>query len=89
MPEFHDFEALRRKRNEAVQEMIDELARQMGEDPSEVVTTFDPDSCYCDCPDGPCEHTFDDWEDYEDGTGEAVCTRCGRGAIGHSMQIGA
>lgn len=34
----------------------------------------------------PCEHDFQGWRDFEDGNGcEQVCTKCGLGAMQHSL----
>ena len=84
-----DFEALRKTRNEAVQKMVDEVAVEMGWKPGEVAHNFDLNSCYCDCPNGPCEHNFTGWREFEDGSGgEQVCSRCGTGAMSHSLRTG-
>lgn len=82
-----DFEALRTKRNEAVEAAISEACAKHGWDRSKVETTFNPDACYCACPDGPCEHDFQGWREFEDGCGgETVCARCGMGAMSHSIR---
>lgn len=85
-----DFEALRAKRNAAAAGMIAAAAIEMGGDPSTATSTFDPNACYCACPSGPCEHDFQGWREFEDGYGggggEAVCTRCGMGAMNHGLR---
>lgn len=89
-----DFESLRAKRNEAVREVMQSIAKQMGWDIDEIHASFDPDACYCACAEGgPCEHDFQGWRDIYDVDGdvcggEAVCSRCGMGAMSHSMHIG-
>lgn len=94
MSERPDFDALRAKRNEAVAEMVKAVCDEHGWDASECHTTFDPNACYCACGDGgPCEHQFEGWRDIEDDEGnvcggETVCSRCGMGAMSHSMRIG-
>ena len=89
MSDTPDFEELRKTRNEAVQKMVDEVAVEMGGKPGEVAHNFDPNSCYCDCPNGPCEHDFKGWREFEDGLGgEQVCSRCGMGAMSHSLRTG-
>jgi hypothetical protein len=36
-----------------------------------------------------CEHDFRGWRDFEDGSGgEAVCAKCGMGAMAHSLRTG-
>lgn len=84
-----DFEALRADRNRKVQALAQDLVRKLGGDPTKpYFSTFDGHACYCACPDGPCEHDFQDWRDLPDDTGgEAVCTRCGAGAMGHDMRF--
>jgi hypothetical protein len=35
----------------------------------------------------PCEHDFKGWREFEDGRGgEQVCTKCGMGAMEHSLR---
>jgi len=86
MAEKPDFEALRQTRNTAMQEAVNAIADKWGWDPSNVYTTFNPDACYCACPKGPCEHDFQGWRDFEDGSGgERICSRCGCGAMHHGL----
>lgn len=91
MIEKPDFEKLRAERNESVQNSIRKMAKEMGVDPAEVRTSFNPDDCYCDCGNGgPCEHVWDG-PDYvsEDGCLEsATCSRCGMASFSHSMRTG-
>jgi hypothetical protein len=87
MTEKPDFEKLRAKRNAAVQEVVKSFAKAHGWDTSQVQSTFDPAACYCACPEGPCEHDWQGWRDFEDGSGgETVCARCGMGAMSHSLR---
>ena len=87
-----DFEALRAQRNAAVRKMLAAVAKEWGTDVT--VASFDFNACYCACGDkGPCEHDFKGWRDiYDDQDnvcgGEAVCERCGMGAMSHSIKIG-
>lgn len=84
-----DFEQLRAERNRLFEAVVKEACRKQGWDPAKLRTTFNPDACYCACPDGPCEHDFQGWRNFEDGCGgERVCIRCGMGAMGHSIRIG-
>ena len=47
-----------------------------------------PGGCACRCPDGPCEHVFDGWEDDPDGRGGSVlCSRCGTSAMAHDLRV--
>lgn len=83
-----DFERLREKRNAKVRQSIDDLCAKHGWDKDKVVSTFNPDACYCACPEGPCEHDWKGLREFDDGLGnEAVCTRCGTGAMAHDMRV--
>jgi hypothetical protein len=36
-----------------------------------------------------CDHDFQGWRDFEDGTGgEQVCAKCGMGAMHYSLMVG-
>ena len=86
-----DFEALRALRNAAMKDEIEAFARKLGWTGKEPLqTTFNPNDCYCNCVNGgPCEHSFEGWSESEDGrVGESVCSRCGMGAMGHSLRCG-
>lgn len=88
--EKHDFDALRAKRNAAVEKMVHEIAEKHGFK-GQVHSSFDPNACYCDCINGgPCEHDFRGWRDITDGDGnvcggETFCQRCGMGSMSHSL----
>lgn len=91
MTETPDFEALRKARNESIQKAVREMCAKHGWDESAAhVHGFDTEACYCNCPDGPCEHDFQGWREFEcedgGGGGEQVCSRCGQGAMSHSMR---
>jgi hypothetical protein len=82
-----DFEALRAQRNDAVTAAVHAACAQHGRDVAKVETTFNPNACSCACPGGPCEHDFQGWRKFEDGHGgDTVCTRCGMGAMSHSIR---
>ena len=85
-----DFEALRAQRNAAAKDVMETVARQMGwVDNKPFGAIFNPNDCYCDClSGGPCEHSFKRWRQLGDCAGERVCSRCGMGAIGHSLRCG-
>lgn len=62
----------------------------MGSDPSNIKSTFDNNSCYCDCVNGgPCEHTWDGepWESEDGRSWSATCSRCGMTAMSHDMRV--
>ena len=82
-----DFEKLRAERNASAQKIISEFTWAHGYKPSEVQSSFNPNDCYCACPDGPCEHDWKGCRDFLDGSGgEASCLRCGMGAMSHSLR---
>lgn len=82
-----DFEALRAKRNAAVQAEFQRVADEWGVPLQSLRSTFNPASCYCNCvEDGPCEHEWDG-EPYEsDGLWTTTCSRCGTTSFSHSMR---
>lgn len=88
-----DFEALRAKRNTAVQKMIQEECDRRGWNYGEMHSTFNPNSCYCACVErGPCEHKFENWRETHNDRGEVCggetfCSRCGMGAMSHSLRF--
>lgn len=83
-----DFAELRRRRDAALERTIQEICDEWGWDRDEVLVHVSPGGCYCACPDGPCEHEWRGWRDFEDGCGgERVCAKCGAGAMGHDMRV--
>ncbi len=87
-----DFDALRRERDEAIRKVIAEAFKAMGADPDKghAHVSFGGGSseCYCACPDGPCEHQFSGWREFDDGLGgETFCQRCGMGAMAHDIRV--
>lgn len=84
-----DFEQLRHERDEALEKAIQAICDEHGWPRGEVQTHLSGGSCYCACPEGPCEHQFEDWRDFEDDNGgECVCSLCGLGAMSHSLRCG-
>lgn len=85
-----DFAELRRKRDEAVKEIVKAAAISMGMDPEKV--TFHAcgsHGCYCNCPEGPCEHQWDG-EIFEDEDGcvmSTTCSKCGEICAYHDMRV--
>lgn len=82
-----DFEALRAKRDAAVMETLDKIAKDYGCDPSELKHNYNSAKCYCACSTGgPCEHTWDG-ESYEtDSCCSVTCSRCGTSAMSHDLR---
>jgi hypothetical protein len=82
-----EFEELKRVRDVAIAETVRAACERLGWDP--VQASFHAshtDGCYCACPDGPCQHTWDGepWED--EGAHSATCSRCGAVAMFHDMR---
>lgn len=91
MTDAPDFAQLRAERDAAIEAIARAAAEKLGGDPNAVTFhSCDYGGCYCACPDGPCEHQFEGWQAFEDGTGgEQVCSKCGMGAMMHSLRIAA
>jgi hypothetical protein len=85
-----DFAALRAKRDANIKKAVEDFCRENGLDPeTAAVHVSGAHGCYCACPDGPCEHQFDGWREFDGGRGgEKVCNLCGMGAMGHSLRCG-
>lgn len=91
-----EFDELKRKRDQGILDIVREFRKKYWPDEpdSEPVTFHCSDynaDCYCNCPDGPCQHEFDGWRDLHDDNGhvcggETVCRRCGMGAMSHSLR---
>lgn len=83
-----DFAELRRQRDEARAETIKRLCEEHGIEPS-AIHLSGGQGCYCACPDGPCEHEWGGWQEFDEGRGgEQVCQLCGMGAMHHSLRTG-
>lgn len=77
-----DFDALRAKRDRALANLVE--AAFPGATIAHVNWGGGTPTCYCACPEGPCEHDFGGWREFDDGLGgEAFCQRCGMGAMAH------
>jgi hypothetical protein len=84
-----DFDALRAKRNAEWVAEAERLSEEWDISLDSLLSGYDFKSCYCDCANGgPCEHDFQDWRDFEDGSGgERFCSRCGMGAMKHTLLL--
>ena len=82
----HDFEALRSARN-AKHEAAMQKLKVEGWNVSGCMHN-DPSACYCACPDGPCEHTWDGKPYESEGLWSTTCSRCGVTSFSHSMRVG-
>ena len=90
-----DFDKLRAEREAALEKMVEEIrAEHFPNTPmSEMrVHVSHRGGCYCACPDGPCEHQFAGWREYEtpEGglVGTTVCKLCGMDAMSYSLRCG-
>lgn len=81
-----DFEALRAQRNA----QLDAFAEKLRAEGWEVsgCCLHDKSACYCACPDGPCEHTWDGkpYESEDGGVWSMTCSRCGTTSMSHSLR---
>jgi hypothetical protein len=91
-----DFEKLRAERDANIAKAVRETAtklwgKEAGEKAYASHINYGGGSavCYCACATGgPCEHIFGGWREFEDGRGgEQFCTKCGMGAMSHSMAV--
>lgn len=83
-----DFEALRAERNARIDEFVSNM-RARGYEVGHCAFR-DKEACYCACPDGPCEHSWDG-KPYESADGCAwstTCSRCGISSMSHSLRVG-
>lgn len=88
-PSEAEFDALKHKRDEAINAMIDSVCEEQGWDRSKVAAhASHAGDCYCACPDGPCQHIWDGPEWTDDCCSSATCSRCGSVAMFHDMRTG-
>jgi hypothetical protein len=84
-----EFEELKRKRDESVRRSVAKICEEEGWDPAQ--TSFHAshhDGCYCDCPDGPCQHVWDgpDYTSDDQCMVSVTCSRCGAVCAYHDMR---
>lgn len=83
-----EFEALKRKRDDELREVVREICERHNWDPETVqVHACGNEGCYCACPDGPCQHIWDGPDYVEDCLVSATCSRCGAVAALHDMRV--
>lgn len=77
-----NFEALRNKRNQAIEALAEKYGIHH--------VIFNPNACYCACPDGPCEHKWNgpDYISQDQTLTSVTCSRCGAIAAYHDMRVG-
>lgn len=87
-PTDEEFDALKKRRDDAVREMIAAVCRDEGWDPATVqVHCSHAGDCYCACPDGPCQHIWDGPDYIAGGMVSVTCSRCGTPAIYHDIRV--
>lgn len=92
-PTDEEFDALKRKRDDSVAELVAKVCEKQGWDKSKIhVHNSHSGECYCACPDGPCQHIWDGPEYADDAEGggfmsSTTCSRCGAVAAYHDMKV--
>jgi hypothetical protein len=84
-----EFEELKRQRDEKFQAWFDGFCKEQGWEPKDVhVHRSHGSGCYCNCPEGPCQHKWDGpwWTSGDGCTGSATCSKCGELAFNHDMR---
>ena len=87
-----EFEELKRKRDEAVEAVVDACCKERGWDRSKVTFHAQGASgCYCACPTGPCQHIWDGPEvtsnDEDEGFwSSGSCSLCGAVQMFHDIR---
>lgn len=84
-----DFARLKAERDANLEKEVAAICEEHGWDREKVhFHASGTDGCYCACPDGPCQHEFEGWREFDDGCGgETVCKHCGLGSMSHDMRF--
>lgn len=84
-----DFDRLKAERDASLQAEVAAFCAKHGWDAKEVhVHASGAGGCYCACPEGPCQHEFEGWREFEDGNGgSTVCKHCGLDSFSHDIRI--
>jgi len=84
-----DFDRLKEERNRQLAAEVSRVCAEHGWDMDKVnFHASGAHGCYCACPDGPCQHEFSEWRDFDDGHGgEMACKHCGLGSMSHDMRF--
>ena len=86
-----DFASLKSEAAEKFGAYVQSICEAKGWDPSKVCAHASGGAfqgCYCDCPNGPCQHEFGGWREFDDGRGgEQICKHCGMGVMSHDMRF--
>lgn len=83
-----EFDALKARRDAALQKMVEACAAHFKCDPADLqVHISHSPVCYCACPDGPCQHVWDgDDVTIGDNGCSVTCSRCGEMAFAHDLR---
>lgn len=91
-----EFDELKRTRDAGIEKLVrkvrDKFCPGATQEPLQFHCREFRAECYCDCPNGPCQHEFGGWRDILDDNdqvcgGEQFCQRCGQGSMSHSMRF--
>jgi hypothetical protein len=94
-PSEAEFDELKRQRAMHIEKVIRDVHERMGWPLTELHAHVNygggTDDCYCNCPEGPCQHEWGGWRDITDEEGrvcggEQFCQRCGMGSMAHGMR---
>jgi hypothetical protein len=84
-----EFDELKRTRDAAYEAWFAEMCAEKGWNPADVLVHRSHGSgCYCNCPDGPCQHEWNGEPHQEGGMWTSTCSRCGEWSINHDMRCG-
>lgn len=86
-----EFARLRAERAIRQQAEAQRLHTMTGIPVATIMSTINPDDCYCDCANGgPCEHVFTGWVEWETSggafCGSTVCEKCGTSCMSHDLR---
>ena len=86
-----EFSALAAARDSRLEALIRSVAVELGVDPDNACVHADwggaTPTCYCGCPDGPCQHDWTGPQIDTDYGFERTCARCGKGTMAHGMRV--
>lgn len=83
-----EFEELKRKRDEALEAVVDAVCKKQGWERSKA--TFHAHGihgCYCACPEGPCQHIWDGPTVEEENMVDTTCSLCGASSFHHDIRF--
>jgi hypothetical protein len=83
-----EFDELKRTRDEAVAAIVKSISEHYGWDLSKVLfhCSPHPGTCYCACPNGPCQHEWNGEPVSDEHSWSVTCARCGMSATSHDLR---